>query len=95
MTVIVNFLRKGRTVHTRDFEIKDVDLFIIRLNSQFDEYELMCNEEDITDTESAHYDKCENSYWYTYTGRMGYVKTIYGARWWYEYEDEDGNTRFF
>ena len=95
MKVMVNFLRKGRISHVREFEVKDVDLFIIRLNSQFDEYELMCNEADITDTESSHYDKCENGYWLSYTGRMGYVKTIYGGRWWYEYADEDGNTRFF
>lgn len=95
MKVTVNFIRRGRTAHTREFEIKDVDLFIIRLNSQFDDYELMCNEEDITDMESSHYDKCENGYWHTYTGRMGYVKTPYGGRWWYEYTDDEGNARFF
>lgn len=95
MKATVEFIRRGRTVHTREFEIKNVDLFIKRLNSQFVQYRLLVDEIDICDTESTHYDRCMHSQWYRYTGRMMYARSIYGGGWWCEYVDSDGNTEYF
>lgn len=95
MKVAVEFIRRGRTMHTREFEIKDIDLFILRLNSQFGEYILYVDEADIADVNSDHYDRCMHGTWYTYTGRMVYHRSVYGGDWWYEYEDENGNAEYF
>lgn len=95
MTVTVNFIRRGRVSHIRTFDIQNIDLFIKRLSSQFDDYELMVNEIDVADVESSHYDKYEHGRWYTYTGRMAYVRSPYGERWWNEYADEEGNIGLF
>ena len=95
MKATVKFIRRGRTVHTKEFEIKSVDLFIKRLNSQFVQYRLLVDEIDIYDTESAQYDQYRYGQWYRYTGRMMYVRSVYGGGWWYEYVDQDGNTEYF
>ena len=95
MKVTVEFIRRGRTVHTREFEVKSVDLFIKRLNSQFGEYRLLVDEIDICGTESTQYDLCRNGKWYRYTGRMMYHRSVYGGGWWYEYTDSDDNVDFF
>ena len=95
MKVAVEFIRRGRTMHTREFDVKSVDLFIKRLNSQFGEYRLLVDEIDICGTESTQYDLCRNGKWYRYTGRMMYARSIYGGGWWYEYVDSDGNTEYF
>ena len=94
MKVTVEFIRRGRTVHTKEFEIKSVDLFIKRLNSQFGEYILYVDEVDIADVNSDHYDRCIHGAWYTYTGRMVYCRSVYGGEWRYEYEDENGNATY-
>jgi hypothetical protein len=95
MKVMVEFIRRGRTVHTREFEVKSVDLFIKRLDSQFIQYRLLVDEIDICGMESTDYDKCIHGQWYRYTGRMIYTRSIYGSGWWYEYVDSDGNTEYF
>lgn len=95
MKATVEFIRCGRTVHTREFEVKSVDLFIKRLDSQFVQYRLLVDEIDICDTESTHYDKYMHGRWYSCTGRMMYARSIYGGGWWYEYVDSDGNTEYF
>lgn len=95
MKVTVNFIKSGKISHIKVFDIQNIDLFIKRLNSQFSDYELMVNEIDATDVESTHYDKYEHGHWYTYTGRMAYVRTLYGERWWNEYADEKNNIGLF
>lgn len=92
MTVTVEFFRKGRIAHTRNFEIDDISEFLDRLNSRFCEYHLIANEIDVCGEESDLYDQfMHQSTWYAYTGRIVYIKNLYAAYWCNEYADTENN----
>ena len=92
MTVTVEFFRKGRIAHTRDFEIDDIAELLCRLHN-FCEYHLIANEIDVCGEESDLYDQfMHQGTWYAYTGRIVYIKNPYAAYWCNEYTDAENNT---
>ena len=93
MTVTVEFYKKGRIAHTRNFEIDDISELLCRLHN-FCEYHLIANEIDVCECEeeSVLFDQYINGTWYAYTGRIVYVKNPYATHWYNEYADENGDT---